>query len=133
MITLPPKELALLAINGFGAMQKMEEFEKLITLLESKLEGASAVLEIGAGNGGTSWTWNRMFESVTTIDLPNGPWGGSDLSKLNEYLPYWNYIEEIPIILKYLIRWKICVLISFLLMGIILMMGLKLILIITQS
>lgn len=93
MISLSPKELALLAVNGFGAMQKVEELSKLIELVNSKISQVGAVLEIGAGNGGTSWAWNRMFEFVTTIDLPNGPWGGSDLSELKKYLPSWEYIE----------------------------------------
>lgn len=94
MIEVSPPEAAILAINRFGALQKDEELAILINMLDNHFHFSkeSSALEIGAGNGGTSWLWNRIFKSVTTIDLPNGPWGGADLTEIKNYLPRWRLI-----------------------------------------
>lgn len=79
MIKINPLELAGMAVHGYGAMQKIPEFAALVDLVghgEPKV-----ILEIGAGNGGTSWAWSKLskLDLLIVVDLPFGPWGGSDL------------------------------------------------------
>lgn len=93
MITLTPKELALVAVQGFGAMQKVSEFASLLELLEKEVEHEYRlplrILEIGAGKGGTAWAFTKLRASkVVSIDLPNGPWGGGEI------VPQVKYINE---------------------------------------
>lgn len=78
MITLQPRELASLAVGGFGAMQKWEELAKLIEEVDEL--AAKVIVEIGVGKGGTSWCWSKLssVEKLISIDLPNGPWGGAE-------------------------------------------------------
>lgn len=89
VITLSSKELCQIAIQGFGAMQKQGELERLVRLVKEHSDRALCrwldILEIGAGNGGTSWIWSKLGK-LATIDLPNGPWGGTDLTKTFEYI-----------------------------------------------
>lgn len=100
MISISPRELAHFAIQ-LGAMQKAEEFEQLIALVSDSLkEGRKAscappeyadsygtILEIGAGKGGTSWAWSKLGASkLIVIDLPNGPWGGTDTQPMFKYI-----------------------------------------------
>lgn len=86
MISIRPYELASVAVAGYGALQKVPELAALIDLVahgEPRI-----VLEIGAGNGGTSWAWSKLskVDTLIVLDLPNGPWGGSDISKAMEYI-----------------------------------------------
>lgn len=86
MITLSPKELASLAINKFGAMQKVGELTDLISAVDMLGHGIK-VLEIGVGRGGTSWAWTKMGHAkVVAIDLPDGPWGGGPETSAVEYI-----------------------------------------------
>lgn len=76
MITLNPLELANIAVNGFGAMQKVPELAGLIDLVCS---GApKRIMEIGFGKGGTAWCWSKIssVEQLILLNLPEGPWGG---------------------------------------------------------
>lgn len=73
-----PFELAQIAIERYGAMQKTGELAQLVELLEHRgmfLRGS--LLEIGSGNGGTTWLWSKLAAmKLVCIDLPGGPWGG---------------------------------------------------------
>lgn len=81
-----PLELATIAVNMYGAMQKPAELAGLIALLDTGKP--EVMLEIGAGNGGTSWTWSKLdyLKKLIVLDLPNGPWGGSELDERMEYI-----------------------------------------------
>lgn len=86
MIELGPREAAIIAINGYGAMQKPQELEALLTIVNSL--APKIILEIGVGKGGTSWCWSK-FSSVSKlllVDLPGGPWGGGPDAKTIEFL-----------------------------------------------
>lgn len=83
-INITPRELAATAINLFGALQDLGEFASLVTLASD--EDCKHILEIGAGNGGTSWAWSRFATTVVSVDLPNGPWGGKDISAVVAYI-----------------------------------------------
>lgn len=91
MISISPRELAHFSIS-LGAMQKPEEFESLIALVDKHLPWVCAALprvivEIGAGKGGTSWAWSKLGASkLIVIDLPNGPWGGTDTQPMFKYI-----------------------------------------------
>jgi len=79
------RELAGMAITGFGAMQKLDELAATIELIDTVKP--AVIVEIGAGNGGTSWAWSKIAsKALYTIDLPNGPWGGSDVSLMFDYI-----------------------------------------------
>ena len=83
-VIMKPKELSLLAVNAFGAMQKVLEFEALLDVLSfHKIQN---ILEIGSGRGGTSWAWTKLGANVTAIDLPTGPWGGSITPETIQYI-----------------------------------------------
>jgi cephalosporin hydroxylase len=86
VIELGPKELSVLAINGFGAMQKPEELEALLTIVNSL--SPKIVLEIGVGKGGTAWCWSKFssVESLFLVDLPGGPWGGGPTKESVAYI-----------------------------------------------
>lgn len=73
---LSPDEVAMLAINGFGAMQKQLELSALLSML-TPLQ-IQNILEIGIGKGGTSWALSKLdgLDRIIGVDLPNGPWGG---------------------------------------------------------
>lgn len=75
MITINPLEAASFAVSIFGAMQKIPEFAGLIDLVQNG--EPKIILEIGAGNGGSTWAWTKIsgVEKLIVIDLPNGPWG----------------------------------------------------------
>jgi cephalosporin hydroxylase len=80
------KEVALLAVNGFQAMQKVGELESLLVeLLKSR---PRVIVEIGAGRGGTSWAWSKLasVNLMVTIDLPDGPWGGENKPETFRYI-----------------------------------------------
>lgn len=93
MISISPRELAHFAIQ-MGAMQKAPELESLIALVDNHFtkaleEGVRDVIvtEIGAGNGGTSWAWSKLGAAkLIVIDLPNGPWGGTDTQPMFKYI-----------------------------------------------
>lgn len=76
MITLNPLELANIAVNGFGAMQKVPELAGLIDLVCSG--SPKRIMEIGFGRGGTAWCWSKIssVEQLILLNLPEGPWGG---------------------------------------------------------
>ena len=67
-------------------MQKPAELAGLLALLETGKP--RVMLEIGAGNGGTSWAWSKLtsLERLIVLDLPNGPWGGGELDEKMEYI-----------------------------------------------
>lgn len=83
---LSPSELALLAITGFGAMQKQEELKAL--LIEIDKLSPKIILEIGVGKGGTSWAWSKFscVEEIIAIDMPFGPWGGGPTEASIDYI-----------------------------------------------
>lgn len=85
-VRITPRELAATAIACFAALQKHEEFASLLDLLTTHFGRAPSVLEIGCGNGGSSWAFSKLATSVIAVDLPNGPWGGSDIEKMVEYI-----------------------------------------------
>ena len=90
-----PLELANIAIHMFGAMQKQAELAGLIALLETGQP--EVMLEIGAGNGGTSWAWSKLdsLRKLITLDLPNGPWGGTDLDEKMNYISQNSGVEHV--------------------------------------
>lgn len=78
MITLSVRELAKIAIEGMGAMQKQKELEGLLWAVEGiEPVGLQKLrfLEIGVGNGGTTWALSKFtqVETFVSIDLPGGP------------------------------------------------------------
>jgi len=79
VIKINPFELASFAVHGYGAMQKIPEFAALIDLVDNG--EPKIIMEIGAGRGGTSWAWSKLtkLDLLIIVDLPNGPWGGTDL------------------------------------------------------
>lgn len=81
-----PKEAAQFAVNAFGALQKPEEFAELLELLED-LE-PKIILEIGIGNGGSSWAFSKLesVELIVGIDLPGGPFGGGPEMNAMQYI-----------------------------------------------
>ena len=84
MIKINPFELASFAVHGYGAMQKIPEFAALIDLVDNG--EPKIIMEIGAGRGGTSWAWSKLtkLDLLIVLDLPNGPWGGTDLKATME-------------------------------------------------
>jgi len=85
-LELSPFEVAGLAIQGFGAMQKPSEFAALLHLVaESR---PSRILEIGFGNGGTAWAWSKVpgVRRLILVNLPNGPWGGGNDENAVQYV-----------------------------------------------
>lgn len=87
------KEMAILAISGFGAMQKVGELSQLLVeLIRSR---PKVVVEIGAGKGGTAWVWSKLASvgQVVSIDLPGGPWGGGDISQMVSYVRDSSYAK----------------------------------------
>lgn len=86
MIELSPKECALFAINGMGAMQKAPELEALLTVVDSY--SPKIILEIGVGKAGTLWAWSKIVsvETIIAIDLPGGPWGGGPSHESIKYI-----------------------------------------------
>lgn len=90
---LKAKEVALLAVQGFGAMQKVGELEKLLVELSRKPR--AVIVEIGAGRGGTAWAWSKLssVQVVVSIDLPDGPWGGGQISEMVKYVGVNTYAQ----------------------------------------
>lgn len=86
MIRLSVRELALFGINGFQAMQKAQELEALLMVVESL--APKTIVEIGVGKGGTAWCWSKFpsVEKLILIDLPDGPWGGGPSKDSIEYI-----------------------------------------------
>ena len=84
-----PRELAELCIMH-GALQKQEEVQMLCEYLRGK--PCKTVLEIGTARGGTLWLWHHLEgnETVISIDLPGGPFGGGpseqDRERIENYL-----------------------------------------------
>lgn len=104
MISLSPKELALLAVNGFGAMQKYDEFEALIERVRDNLfphDGPLvSMLEIGSGKGGSTWAWSKFdWLKFVVVDLPNGPWGGGPTQETMDYIFKNTYSTSMEFIL----------------------------------
>jgi cephalosporin hydroxylase len=81
-----PMELAQLAVSGFGAMQKIPEFAALLDLVSQGQP--KRIMEIGFGNGGTAWAWSKLssVEQLIILNLPGGPWGGSNDEQALKYL-----------------------------------------------
>ena len=69
-------ETALIAITGFGAMQKLPELAAALDVVVSG--NPKIILEIGFGKGGTSWAWSKIpsLEKLIVVNMPDGPWGG---------------------------------------------------------
>lgn len=88
MFNLTPYEVAASAVHMHGALQKVEEFAPLIALLE--VSKPKIVVEIGVGNCGSTWAFSKLpsVEVLIAIDLPSGPWGGSDKSLTEQRLHY---------------------------------------------
>jgi predicted O-methyltransferase YrrM len=66
------------AAMDHGAMQKPEELDALIEILQGERLGT--VVEIGTAGGGTLLGWcalARADATIVSIDLPGGPFGGS--------------------------------------------------------
>lgn len=85
---LNPSELALIAITGYGSMQKHSEFTALLEMLE--LHKPKVIVEIGIGKGGSTWAFSKI-EGLTKhiiIDMPAGPWGGSPDEEIKKTLTY---------------------------------------------
>lgn len=81
-------ELATLAIANFHAMQKVGELSQLMQMFLNRGH-ESHILEIGVGNGGTSWGWCKLFGyrgKVVAVDMVGGPWGGGPHPSTVEYL-----------------------------------------------
>lgn len=76
-LILNPLETSIVAIGVFKALQKPHEFAALLNIAD--IEKVETILEIGVGNGGTSWAWTKLssLKNLTVIDLPEGPWGGN--------------------------------------------------------
>lgn len=89
---LQPKELAYMAVNAFGALQKPEEFYQLLELVAKRSweQPGTRILEIGVGNGGTSWAFSKLMETrvLIAIDLPDGGWGGKAAEATGESFGY---------------------------------------------
>ena len=88
MFSFEAKEVASIAVGGFGAMQKWEEFSDLLREVE-RLKPA-IVVEIGFGRGGTCWAWSKIgsVTNLICIDLPEGPWGGEGFARTSATLQY---------------------------------------------
>jgi len=86
LFSVGPKELSILAINGFQAMQKYEELSELLALVSTL--APERILEIGVGKGGTSWAWSKLssVKQIIAVDLPNGPWGGGPTEESIKYI-----------------------------------------------
>lgn len=76
-LILNPLETSIVAIGVFKALQKPHEFAALLNIAD--IEKVETILEIGVGNGGTSWAWTKLssLKNLIVIDLPEGPWGGN--------------------------------------------------------
>lgn len=85
---LSPFELATASVSLFGALQKPEEFAPLLALLYEKQP--KTILEIGVGNCGSTWAFSKLpsVEHIICLDLPSGPWGGSEKSLTEQRLEY---------------------------------------------
>lgn len=87
MLTLSPLETARFAVHALGALQKPEEFACLLAEVDAL--SPHTILEIGLGNGGSSWAFSKIssVKRIVSIDLPSGPWGGqADLSPALKYI-----------------------------------------------
>lgn len=83
------RELTNLACGVYGAMQKPEEFMKLMEFcLERPHE---TILEIGSGRGGTLWAWSHLpnNKTVISVDLPGGAFGGGLSEDDRERIENW--------------------------------------------
>ena len=83
------RDISLLAITVYGAMQKFEEFTPALELcLNSSHE---TVLEIGSGRGGTLWAWSHLpkNKNVISVDLPGGDFGGGLTEEDKERIQNW--------------------------------------------
>lgn len=76
MYTIDAGELSLIAINGYGAMQKPLEFAAFLEMVAK--HRPEVILEIGLGKAGSSWALSKLdgVDLMIGIDLPGGPWGG---------------------------------------------------------
>jgi cephalosporin hydroxylase len=86
MYPLGSEEIAMLAVNGFGAMQKIPEFASLVAMVDAAPH--QVIMEIGAGKGGSAWAWSKLTDSdlLIVVDLPGGPWGGGPSKEAIEYI-----------------------------------------------
>lgn len=78
MLVLNPYEVSTYAVQGWGALQKVEEFAPLLSLLD--IHKPKIILEIGVGNCGSTWAFSKLdsVEHIIVIDLPAGAWGGHE-------------------------------------------------------
>lgn len=85
---LTPYETALFSVQMMGALQKPDEFAPLLDLLT--VRKPKIILEIGVGNCGSTWAFSKLpsVEHIICIDLPSGPWGGSEKSLTEQRLEY---------------------------------------------
>ena len=77
---------ACVAHRGLPMAQHMGEIRPAVEWLLRHLGGRPArVLEIGTWHGGTASLWCELaMERVVSIDLPGGPYGGSDVKHPEE-------------------------------------------------
>lgn len=83
------REITNLAITMYGAMQKPEEFQKLIELCLEKPH--ETILEIGSGRGGTLWAFSHLpnNKTVISVDMPGGDFGGGLTEDDRERIENW--------------------------------------------
>ncbi|OQB10456.1 MAG: Cephalosporin hydroxylase [Parcubacteria group bacterium ADurb.Bin216] len=88
MIRITSNELAAQSVYMYGAMQKPEEFSRLLELVD--VSRPRVILEIGVGNCGSTWAWSKLdsVEEIICIDLPSGNWGGNEESLVRERLQW---------------------------------------------
>lgn len=88
MYQLNPQELAMLAITGYGALQKHQEFSALLKMLA--VHEPKVIVEIGIGKGGSTWAFSKLqgIEQHIIIDLPGGGWGGESEVESKKVLDY---------------------------------------------
>lgn len=86
--TITPKGLAELAITH-GALQKPNELEKLAEFVIGRPH--KTVLEIGTCKGGTLWFWHHLpnNNTVVSVDMPNGEFGGGPTSDDRDKILNW--------------------------------------------
>lgn len=86
---LTGREAAFLACGVYGALQKVDEVEKLHEYL-SKREH-STIVEIGTCHGGMTWLFAHLpkFKKIISVDLPGSEFGGGPTPRDLEVLRNW--------------------------------------------
>lgn len=89
-----PYEITYLSINVYGAMQKFDEWQRLMNLVYYRPH--ETVLEIGSGRGGTLWAWSKLpnNKTVISLDLPGGEFGGGLTEDDKERIKNWMELDK---------------------------------------